>query len=78
MPPTRLQYVRLEHAHGLTLLGDDPATMHTNLLNRFQYRIAADLVQLIGRLIHTFRLGSGTRSIGCQDRGSRRIVPAVD
>ena len=52
--------------------------MHTHLLNRFQYRIATDLVQVIGSLIHKFRLESGAREIYFQDRGSRGIVPAVD
>jgi hypothetical protein len=52
--------------------------MHTHLLNRFQYRIATDLVQVIGNLIHQFRLDSGARGIYFQDRGSRGIVPTID
>ena len=55
-----------------------PATMHTHLLNRPQYRIATDLVQVIGSLIHQFRLASGAGGIYFQNRGSRGIVPAVD
>ena len=40
--------------------------------------LATDLVQVIGSLIHKFRLESGARGIYFQDRGSRGIVPAVD
>src|SRR5450759_4195967 len=36
------------------------------------------LVQVIGNLIHQFRLDSGARGIYFQDRGSRGIVPTVD
>jgi hypothetical protein len=53
-----------------------PASMHAHLLNRFQYRIAACLVQMIGGLIHKLCLESA--ALYLQDRGSRRIVPAVD
>ena len=55
-----------------------PATMHAHLLYRFQYCIPTDLVQVIGSLIHQFRLERGARGIYFQDRGSRGIVPAVD
>jgi hypothetical protein len=37
--------------------------MRTHLLNRFQYDIAADLVEVIGRLIHSFPLRYGARWI---------------
>lgn len=52
--------------------------MHTHLLNRPQYRIATDLVQVIGSLIHKSRLESGARRIYFQDRSSRGIVAAID
>src|SRR5450759_5402453 len=147
--PRHLKFVRLEHAHGITLLGDDvlngrrdmlwfpqppraamacpsltvrfiqphsirmaagvsfeiahdslrrnlrvrycmhviashvsrqqtPSTMRTHLLNRLQYGVATDLVQVIRRLIHAFPLESGARGIPFQNRGSRHIVYGVD
>ena len=57
---------------------ETPGTMHAHPLNRFQYRIAAWLVQMIRSLIHKLCLESGPPGIYLQDRGSRRIVPAVD
>ena len=38
-----------------------PATLPTHLLNRFQYGIATDLIQVIGSLIHTFPIACGAR-----------------
>jgi len=55
-----------------------PSTMRAHLLNRFQYGIATDLVQVIGRLIHAFPLESGACGIPFQNRGSRHIVHGVD
>ena len=52
--------------------------MHAHLLNRFPYRIATNLVQVVRSLIHPFPLGGGARWIYCQERRSRRIVLAVD
>jgi hypothetical protein len=52
--------------------------MHAHPLNRLQHRIAAWLVQMIRSLIHKLCLASGAPGIYLQDRGSRRIVPAVD
>ena len=55
-----------------------PATMRTNLLNRFQYGVATNLVQMIGRLIHALPFQGGKRGILLQDRGSRHIVRAIN
>jgi len=54
------------------------AAMPTHLLNRFQYGVAPDLVQVVGGLIHTFRRGCGALAIRFQVRGSRHIVLAID
>src|SRR2546430_2424253 len=40
-----------------------PATMRAYVLNRRQYGIATDLVQVIRRLIHALPLGSDARGI---------------
>ena len=55
-----------------------PATMQAHLLNRFQYSVATDLVELIGSLIRQFPLRWGARGIYFQDRGPGHIVFAVD
>jgi hypothetical protein len=55
-----------------------PATVHTYLLNRFQYGVATDLVQVIGRLIHALPRKGDTRGIPFQNRGSRYIVRGIN
>jgi hypothetical protein len=52
--------------------------MRTHLLNRFQYDVATDPVQVVGSLIHTFSLGCGARWIDFHERSSTHIVLAVD
>ena len=49
-----------------------------HLLDRIQYGVATDLVQVIGRLIHALFLKGGARGIPFQNRGSRHIVDGVD
>jgi len=55
-----------------------PATVHTYLLNRFQYGVATDLVQVIGRLIHALPRKGDTRGIPFQGRRSRYIVCGIN
>lgn len=52
--------------------------MPAHFLNRFQYRISAWLVQMIGGLIHKVCLDSGPPGISYKNRGSRRIVSPID
>jgi len=54
------------------------APVGTHFLNYFQQGVAPDLVQVIGSLIHAFRLGCGAPEIHFQVRGSRHIVIAID
>ena len=54
-----------------------PTAMCTRLLNRLQHSAAADLIQVVGSLIHSFRLGRYPRGSGFQDRGPVHIVRAV-
>ena len=63
-------------AHGLPAESSHGANAH--FLNRFQYRIATDLDQVIGSLIHQFRFEGGTHGIYFQDRSCRGIVLAVN
>jgi hypothetical protein len=55
-----------------------PITMRAHILNRFQYRVATDLVQVIGSLIHLFTLECGARGIYFEDWGSGGIMVTVD
>jgi hypothetical protein len=55
--------------------GPSPDAHH--LLNRPQDGIATDLVQLLGSLIHTFRLGGDARGIHIYGRRSRHIVRRI-
>jgi len=52
--------------------------VRTYLLNRFQHGVATDLVQVIGKLVHTFPLESCAGGVPFQNRGSRHVVYWVD
>ena len=52
--------------------------MRTYVPNRFEYRVATDLVQVIGRLIHALFLKCHTRGIYFQNWRSGSIVRVID
>jgi hypothetical protein len=54
------------------------ARTRTDFLNRPQYRLATDLAQVIGKLVHALLLKRHTRRIRFQNRRSRRIVLVID
>jgi hypothetical protein len=70
--------------HGMHVAASDvdrqeaPASTRTDLLDRFEDGGATDLVQVIGRLIHSFQRSGGTGWIQLQERASDDIMLAVD
>lgn len=55
-----------------------PAALRAHLLNGFQYSLATDLVQVIGRLTHSLPVRVGPGRILFQNRRSRNIMRGID